>query len=152
MRCQLTGDGVPSMNHRSQPTSFMTKTPRHCHPSCHLTPPSFMQSSSLAGYKPRSIPYHHQAKANDGGLKDPWGRLYFVLLPVPLLLIQTTKQRVQIPAHVASLVGVEASCRRNLCGARSAYAPPLMPAHHLFAPSTNPSPNFVKRRCGAIRS
>jgi hypothetical protein len=151
MRCQLTGDGVPSMNHRSQPTSFMTKTPRHCHPSCHLTPPSFMQSSSLAGYKPRSIPYHHQAKANDGGLKDPWGPALFSLASSSSPA-GSGDQADDTDFSSCSFIGGGGGILLTQCGARSAYAPLLIPANHLFAPSTNPSPNFIKRRCGAIRS
>jgi hypothetical protein len=149
MRYQLTDDSVHSVNHQSQPTSFITKTPRHCHPSCHLTPPSFMQSYSLAGYKSRSIPHHHQAKANDRSLKDSCGLTLFVFLSVSLLLVQAIKLTVQIPAHVASFVGGRGILLTHR-GARNAYAPQLMPANHLFAPCTNHSRNSARRCCRAI--
>jgi hypothetical protein len=151
MRYQLTDDGVHSMNHRSQPMSSITKTPPHCHPSRHLTPPSLMQSSSLAGYKARSIPYHHQAKANDGGLKDPWGPALFSLASSSSPA-GSGDQADDTDFSSCSFIGGGGGILLTQCGARSAYAPLLMPANHLFAPSTNPSRNLVKRCCGAVPS
>jgi hypothetical protein len=82
-----------------------------------------MQSSSLAGSKARTIPYKYQAKANDGGLKDPWGPTLFCLAS-SCSPAGSGNQADGTGSSSCSFIGGGGGILLTQCGARSAYAPP----------------------------